>query len=118
MVYLAIFVGGGIGSILRFWISSLGFLPFATFFINVLGSFLLGFFSYYFMAKGDVSPVLRFALMGGFCGGFTTFSTFSVEAFNMFQLNQIWQACLYIAASVLVSLAAVALGVYLVRSTL
>lgn len=115
MVYLAVLIGGGIGSVLRFWISSLGFLPFATFFINVLGSFFLGFLSYYFMGKADISPILRFGLMAGFCGGFTTFSTFSVEVFNMFQQNQVWQGCLYVAASVLVSLAAVAIGIYLAR---
>ncbi len=80
---LAIGVGGASGSMLRYavsvWLSRAhGAFPMATFLINVGGSFLIGVFARVFSTP-DSSPVLRAALTIGFCGGFTTFSTFSAE---------------------------------------
>ena len=83
MIYLSVMIGGGLGSLLRFLISSFGFLPFATVFINIVGSFILGFLTFFFLDRPEVPPDLRFGLTAGFCGGFTTFSTFSVEVYAM-----------------------------------
>lgn len=83
MIYLAVMIGGGLGSLLRFLISSFGFLPFATVFINIIGSLILGFLTFFFLDRPEIPPELRFGLTAGFCGGFTTFSTFSVEVYAM-----------------------------------
>lgn len=89
MIYLSVMIGGGLGSLLRFLISSFGFLPFATVFINIVGSFILGFLTFFFLDRPEVPPDLRFGLTAGFCGGFTTFSTFSVEVYAMVLDNHI-----------------------------
>lgn len=96
MIYLSVMIGGGLGSLLRFLISSFGFLPFATVFINIVGSFILGFLTFFFLDRPEVPPDLRFGLTAGFCGGFTTFSTFSVEVYAMVLDNHIGQAAFYV----------------------
>lgn len=101
MIYLSVMIGGGLGSLLRFLISSFGFLPFATVFINIVGSFILGFLTFFFLDRPEVPPDLRFGLTAGFCGGFTTFSTFSVEVYAMVLDNHIGQAAFYVLASCL-----------------
>lgn len=62
MIYLSVMIGGGLGSLLRFLISSFGFLPFATVFINIVGSFILGFLTFFFLDRPEVPPDLRFGL--------------------------------------------------------
>lgn len=115
MVYLSVMIGGAIGALLRFIISSLEFLPMATFFINILGSFLLGFLAFFFLENPGMPNELKFALTAGFCGGFTTFSTFSLEVYGMILERQIWQAAGYAVASVFIGLLAVALGAWLAK---
>jgi len=98
-------VGSGafIGGVLRFmisvWIKSdSDRFPLSTFLINLLGSFLIGFIlSYTF--KNEISPNIRLILAIGFCGGFTTFSAFSIETIQLLQAGQISIAVLYILAS-------------------
>ena len=116
MIYLSVMIGGGLGSLLRFLISSFGFLPFATVFINIVGSFILGFWTFFFLDRPEVPPDLRFGLTAGFCGGFTTFSTFSVEVYAMVLDNHIGQAAFYVLASFLGGLLAVALGAFLAKN--
>jgi len=112
MIYLSVMIGGGLGSLLRFLISSFGFLPFATVFINIVGSFI----TFFFLDRPEVPPDLRFGLTAGFCGGFTTFSTFSVEVYAMVLDNHIGQAAFYVLASFLGGLLAVALGAFLAKN--
>lgn len=112
MIYLSVMIGGGLGSLLRFLISSFGFLPFATVFINIVGSFILGFLTFFFLDRPEVPPDLRF----GLTGGFTTFSTFSVEVYAMVLDNHIGQAAFYVLASFLGGLLAVALGAFLAKN--
>jgi CrcB protein len=116
---LAIALGGAAGTLARFGISSAMLettarFPFATLLINVVGSFAIGWLS------GEWSPVadatLRAALTIGFCGGFTTFSTFSIETVRMAQGGQPGRALLYVLASVVLSVAAAALGVVAARA--
>ena len=116
MIYLAVMIGGGLGSLLRFLISSFGFLPFATVFINIVGSFILGFLTFFFLDRPEIPPDLRFGLTAGFCGGFTTFSTFSVEVYAMVLDNHIGQAAFYVLASFLGGLLAVTLGAFLAKN--
>ena len=115
---LAIAAGGAVGTLARFGISASMApvtvrFPFATLLINVAGSFLIGWLS------GEWSPVkditLRAALTIGFCGGFTTFSTFSIETVRMLHAGDARRAATYAALSVVLSVGAAALGVATAR---
>ncbi len=112
-------MGGGLGSILRFliglWlpVSGKGF-PTTTFIVNILGSWLIGFLMGYFQKNGPLTS-LSLLLITGFCGGFTTFSTFSKESFTLFQQQQ-WLILLsYVGLSVVGCIAATAFGFSLQR---
>lgn len=112
----AVFAGGGIGAVLRYLTGlyiarfALFSFPFATFFVNVTGSFLIGLFYALCVEKMGISPVLKAALTVGFCGGLTTFSTFSFELFDMIMNARFLPAFLYIVLSIFLCLAAVWLG--------
>lgn len=115
---IAIFLGGGIGAVSRFLIS-LNLtkicnvnLPLATFLVNIIGSFTIGFLYILFIEKTDFTPALKLALTVGFCGGLTTFSTFSLELFEMISHQQFVQAATYALLSVLICLAMTGIGVY------
>ena len=115
MTVLFVALAGAGGVLLRYGISS-GFhgdaLPWATVAINVLGSFLLGLI----VVAHWASPATRTALGVGFLGGFTTFSTFSVQAFLDAEAGEPLRALLYVFASVLLGIAAAAGGYYLGRA--
>ena len=105
-------IGGALGSVLRYLTISLVGGPMATFAVNVLGSLVIGIL---FVA---LSPRLSPLLMTGVLGGFTTFSAFSLDALRLYEGGQMPQAMLYVAGSVISSLAAVALGAALARGAL
>lgn len=113
---LYVFLGGGVGSVLRYWLSllstrffSVGVFPIGTLLINILGSFLIGYFSGCFVRE----DYLKYLLITGFCGGFTTFSAFSMENVTLWQSGQIGMALLYVATSVLLGILSVFVGIYL-----
>ncbi|MCH5226351.1 MAG: fluoride efflux transporter CrcB [Muribaculaceae bacterium] len=109
-------IGGFAGTCCRFLINKLCALlfntpfPFATFIINITGCFLLGLLSGFFAKQGIVSPRLNAFLIVGFCGGFTTFSTFSLESLNLGISGLMSVSMLYIAASIVLGLLAVWCG--------
>ena len=112
MSALFVFIGGGIGSVMRCGVGlalpSAAF-PYASLAVNAADSFLIGLFGGMATRFGWSEP-LRLALTVGLCGGFTTFSTFSKEAFALAQAGR-WSAFgAYVAVSVVIGLAAVALG--------
>lgn len=119
--FLLIFLGGGLGSITRFtlgrWTDSLHqhVFPFGTFVVNIIACFTLGIIVGLADHKQLVSPSTRLFLATGFCGGFSTFSTFSYETLRLLQQGAVVYALLYVALSVVVCLAAVGLGVYVVK---
>lgn len=112
---LFIGLGGGIGSICRYvitlaigkWIDAS--FPWGTFVINILGSFLIGLFLGMF-DKSIFNDTSKLLLITGFCGGFTTFSTFSSENVNLLLAGQWLTALTYSALSVVLGIAAVWLG--------
>ncbi len=115
-IWLAIALGGAGGAMARFWLmtqSSVWFgkgFPYGTFVINVSGSFIVGFLSLVVLQKAHIPDVLKLALVVGFLGSFTTFSTFSLDVLNTFLAGQSLKALLYIVSSVFSSLCAVYLG--------
>jgi len=114
MQYLLVFVGGGMGSLLRYGIArgmaSYEFtFPHATLVANILSCIVLGFFVAWSL-KGGVSDELKLFFMVGFCGGFSTFSTFSNETFSLFQNQHHAYAFLNILGSIAVCLVAIYIG--------
>ena len=118
---LAIFLGGGIGAVSRYLISlnlAKNFeinLPVSTFLVNVIGSFVIGFLYILFIEKTDITPAVKLSLTVGFCGGLTTFSTFSLELFEMIGNQQIFHAFSYIILSVTICVIMTAIGAYFAK---
>jgi len=121
MTYLIVFLGGGVGAALRHGINILvgrtlgGGFPYATLFINISGSLIMGMVAAYFAFKGDASQHWRLFLTTGILGGYTTFSAFSLDAALLYERGAIGLAALYVLASVVLSIAGLFAGLYLVR---
>ena len=117
ILYIAF--GGAIGSVLRFltsiFVAKFWFnhFPLATFLTNIVGCFLIGIFIGLLEKNNLTDSNLKWFLITGFCGGFTTFSTFGLENFNLFQSNNSFLAFAYIASSIIAGLFAVWLGLFL-----
>lgn len=111
---LFVFIGGGIGASLRYLLSGSVFdfnnAFIGTLIINVIGCLFLGFVSY-FAVKNDFNNNLKLFLTTGIAGGFTTFSTFSLETFKLFQSNEALIAFSYIFASLFLGLASILIGI-------
>ncbi|MBI3555496.1 MAG: fluoride efflux transporter CrcB [Deltaproteobacteria bacterium] len=90
--------------------------PFATVLINVLGSFLIGVVYVLGAEKAAISETTRVALMVGFMGGFTTFSSFALETVRLFEGGQLGLAVVNVLVSVVLCLGAVAFGLFLARA--
>lgn len=120
---LAVLAGGGIGSLLRYGITFAlaqrlgpGF-PWATFAINVTGSFVIGFVAEVTQTRAlAANPLLRLFLMTGVLGGYTTFSSFSFETLTMIGERAVMLAATYAIGSVALGLAAAFAGVALARA--
>lgn len=118
MTIFLIFIGAGTGGLLRYGVNQLMLnQPYNTFTVNVIGSFLMGVAMTYFMPKAE-SEVMRLFLTTGILGGFTTFSAFSYDAYALYMRGDIWQAAIYVLLSVIISLFALVLGVWLAKAVL
>jgi len=123
MQYLYVFLGGGLGAVCRYLATTaigarFGMMfPFGTLFVNTLGSFLMalimGFLLTMAKANNLLAEPLRLLLTVGFLGGFTTFSSFSMETLTLIRSGSIVLAIANIAANVLLGLIAAILGLYL-----
>jgi len=114
---LIVALGGALGTLARYLLSLAALpishnWPWGTFLINVLGSFIIGFFGTLTLAHGrhPVSEDIRLFVMIGFCGGFTTFSSFSLQTLDLIRNGGIARAAVNIIASVVVCIGAVAVG--------
>ncbi|MEE8434140.1 MAG: fluoride efflux transporter CrcB [bacterium] len=120
-LYLAIAAGGAGGAMLRYWMSGAvqgltgASFPWGTLAVNVLGSLILGAFMQLSTERFLFSQGTRLLLTTGFCGGLTTFSTFSYETWMLVESHQWPAAAGNVMLNVLVCLAAVYLGLVLAR---
>ena len=104
---LLVALGGAIGSVCRYFLSFMNTsFPWGTFVVNILGSLLIGLLVG-LVSKGALSSEMKLLLVTGFCGGFTTFSTFANESFDMMKAGDVLLMALYVGASVIIGILAV-----------
>ena len=115
-----VFIGGGTGSMARYLLgkflnNSTTGIPYGTFLANILGSLLIGLILGYFAKSENLSQETTLLLATGFCGGFTTFSTFAYESHLFLKSGDFFSFAAYALASIVVGFAAVFLGMWLVK---
>ena len=111
MIWIQIALGGAIGAALRYGIGLFLLFPYATLFVNVLGSFLMGIAFVFLASRSAATPFV----MTGILGGFTTFSAFSLDTLKLYEAGRLAAAGGYLAGSVILSLSALILGVVIAR---
>ncbi|CAN5405935.1 fluoride efflux transporter CrcB [soil metagenome] len=110
--YLLVFIGGGLGSLARYALGNTllkyihSIFPWSTLTINILASFILGLLAGFMFLSPGQNDTQRLLLGVGFCGGFSTFSTFTLESFELIKDGNIGTALLYMFASIAVCLLA------------
>jgi len=120
--FVVVFLGGGLGAALRHGINlaaarTIGTaFPYGTLFINVLGSLCMGLIVEYFALKSGLSQRWLLFITTGILGGFTTFSTFSLDTALLYERGELAAAALYVIASVAVAIAALFAGMAVVRA--
>lgn len=119
-IFLAVALGAALGGVSRHYFSvsvqpRLGSFPWSTMIINVSGSLLLGFVMRYALATPSLSVAMRVLLTTGFCGGFTTFSTYSFETVTLLENGEYQRAGAYAFGSMLLALVATIAGFMLAR---
>jgi CrcB protein len=121
MLYLIVFIGAGIGGALRHGVNigatrlfGFGF-PYGTLIVNVVGSFVMGLFAGYFAFRPGISQHVRLFLTTGLLGGFTTFSSFSLDAALLIERHAWGMALGYAVGSVAAGFSALFLGLALFR---
>src|SRR5215510_7051558 len=119
--FIVVGLGGAIGSALQHavnigsaYLLGVGF-PYGTFFVNVVGSLAMGVVAGYFAFRGEALEPLRLFLATGILGGFTTFSAFSLDAGLLYERGQLWLALTYTIGLVVLSIAALFIGLSIIR---
>jgi CrcB protein len=121
MNYVLVFIGGGLGSTLRYLVNVIcpRFLgtdfPYHTFIINISGSTVMGLVAGYLASKGEATQSWRLFLMTGILGGYTTFSAYSLDAAVLYERGEIALALFYVLGSVVFSILGLFAGLALVR---
>src|SRR5262249_52673019 len=122
MNYLIIFVGGGIGAALRHffnvvfarWLGTT--FPYATLWENVGGSLVMGLLTALFVFRSDIPQHMRLFLTTGILGGYTTFSTFSLDTAFLYERGELGLAALYVMLSMVLSIGGLFAGLWLIRA--
>ena len=106
-IYFAIALGGSLGAISRYWVSTTTYswlgsnFPYGTLMVNVTGSLVMGFLTVVLVQRFDVSDEVRLGLIVGFLGSFTTFSAFSIDTIHWIENGALIKALVYILVSVI-----------------
>ncbi len=114
---ISVFIGGGIGSITRYLLgcfvnkNNVLMFPIHTLCANFIGCFVIGFLLSFSLAKVNFSQNIKLFITVGFCGGLTTFSTFSFEVVNLISTQHYRTAFLYALLSLIICFAATSLGI-------
>jgi len=113
---LVVGFGGGIGSVFRYVLSLLlgklsGF-PYSTFFVNILGCFIIGIFAGFSENHQCITQNYRLLLITGLCGGFTTFSAFTLENIKLLESGRFFSAILYTSLSIILGLVFTFVGIH------
>ncbi|MCP4875657.1 MAG: fluoride efflux transporter CrcB [Gammaproteobacteria bacterium] len=104
-IYIAIAVGGSLGAVSRYWVSTTTYqwlgqdFPYGTLMVNLLGSLVMGFLSVLLVHRFNVGEEIRIGLLAGFLGSFTTFSTFAMDTLQLAGNDAIMKAFVYILLS-------------------
>ena len=115
-LYLAIALGGSLGAVSRYWVSTTTYawlgsgFPFGTLMVNVSGSLVMGFLAVILSEKIAVSEEVKFALLVGFLGSYTTFSTFALDGLQWLHNGAYLKVAMYVLLSVMGSLLGVWMG--------
>ena len=121
MHWFAVAIGGALGSIARYALSTYIFdisshkFPYATLTVNVLGTFLMGILFVVIVERAAMPAEMRSLLMIGFVGAFTTFSTFSLDALGLWQNGHIFMSLVYMLATIILCLIAISSAIWLTR---
>jgi fluoride exporter len=122
MGYVLVFIGGGLGAMLRHGVNLAAMrlvgssFPWSTFVINVTGSLAMGLIAGWFALKSDASQGLRLFLTTGILGGYTTFSAFSLDAVLLYERGELAAAAFYVIGSVVLSIGGLFAGLWLIRT--
>lgn len=112
---LLVFIGGGLGSSLRYIISKYlntgSLIPYGTFVVNILGSLLLGVILGWALKSYTLNNPLYLLIGVGFCGGFTTFSTFSFENYSLIKAGDYLSFSVYFFGSLILGILAILIGI-------
>ncbi len=106
-IYFAIALGGSLGAISRYWVSTTTYswlgsnFPYGTLMVNVTGSLVVGFLTVVLVQRFDVSDEVRLGLIVGFLGSFTTFSAFSIDTIHWIENGAVIKSLAYILVSVI-----------------
>ncbi len=117
--YVLVFIGGGIGAVMRYWLSAFvprhveSVFPYGILLVNVIGCFLIGVLMSWSEERFVIDPAIRIFLAIGILGGFTTFSTFSYETIALLRDAEYLLAGSYVAGSVIFGLSATYVGAVL-----
>ncbi|MDE0786549.1 MAG: fluoride efflux transporter CrcB [Porticoccaceae bacterium] len=121
MHWFAVAIGGALGSIARYALSTYIFdisshkFPYATLIVNVLGTFVMGILFVVIVERSAMPAEMRSLLMIGFVGAFTTFSTFSLDALGLWQNGHIFMSLVYMLATIILCLIAISSAIWLTR---
>ncbi len=123
-LWILVFFGGGVGSLCRYllsrWITGnvISAFPYGTFLVNISGCLLIGFFVFYFTEArfGPESLTWRLLLVTGLCGGYTTFSSFSLENIQLIENGKVFIFLAYTFASLLLGFLATYTGIIIARN--
>ena len=121
MNWLAVAIGGALGSVARYALSSWIFditshkFPYATLIVNVAGSFVMGILFVVVVERAALPAEMRSLLMIGFIGAFTTFSAFSLDALGLWQNGHVLMSVIYMITTVILCLIAIGTAIWLTR---